>query len=120
MRRMILAIPLLAAMLALVGAVAADGTNKNSQREEAVVEFTETVKLQGVLLRGQYLISHDDTKMAAGEPCLSIYTMKAGKRDKLVISIHCEPVARERAAHRHILIPASIYLFDNGTIIALS
>ena len=98
MRRMILAIPLLAAMLAFVGAVAADGTNKNSQREEAVVEFTETVKLQGVLLRGQYLISHDDTKMAAGEPCLSIYTMKAGKRDKLVISIHCEPVARERAA----------------------
>jgi hypothetical protein len=95
---MILAIPILAAMLAFVGAVAADGTNKNSQREEAVVEFTETVKLQGVLLRGQYLISHDDTKMAAGEPCLSIYTMKAGKRDKLVISIHCEPVARERAA----------------------
>ena len=98
MRRMILAIPLLAAMLAFVGAVAADGTNKNSQREEAVVEFTETVKLQGVLLRGQYLISHDDTKMAAGEPCLSIYTMKAGKRDKLVISLHCEPVKREMAA----------------------
>jgi len=95
---MILAIPLLVAMLAFVGAVAAYGTHKNSQREEAVVEFTETVKLQGVLLRGQYLISHDDTKMAAGEPCLSIYTMKAGKRDKLVISIHCEPVARERAA----------------------
>jgi hypothetical protein len=56
------------------------------------------VKLQGVLLRGQYLISHDDTKMTAGEPCLYIYTMKAGNRDKLVISIHCEPVERDRTA----------------------
>ncbi|HKQ77586.1 MAG TPA: hypothetical protein VJ810_28075 [Blastocatellia bacterium] len=98
MKRMILAIPLLMVMLAFFGAQAANGRTVNQPREEAVVEFTETVKLQGVLLRGQYLIFHDDTKMAAGEPCLSIYTMKAGKRDKLVISIHCEPVERERAA----------------------
>ncbi|HKQ77278.1 MAG TPA: hypothetical protein VJ810_26505 [Blastocatellia bacterium] len=98
MKRMILAIPLLMVMLAFANAPAVNGMNKISQREEAVVEFTETVKLQGVLLRGQYLIFHDDTKMAAGEPCLSIYTMKAGIRDKLVISIHCEPVERERAS----------------------
>jgi len=98
MKRMILAAPLLMVMFAFAGAPVTSGMNINPQREEAVVEFTELVKMQGVLLRGQYLISHDDTKMAAGEPCLSIYTMKAGKRDKLVISIHCEPVARERAA----------------------
>jgi hypothetical protein len=98
MKRMILAIPLLVVMLVFVSAPAASGMNKNPQREEAVVEFTETVKLQGALLRGQYMIFHDDTKMEAGEPCLYIYTMKAGKRDKLVISLHCEPVQRERAA----------------------
>jgi len=98
MKRMILAIPLLMVMLAFANAPDVNGMNKISQREEAVVEFTETVKLQGVLLRGQYMIYHDDTKMAAGEPCLSIYTMKAGKRDKLVISIHCEPVQREKTA----------------------
>jgi len=98
MKRMILAIPLLMVMLAFANAPTANGMNNISQREEAVVEFTETVKLQGVLLRGQYLIFHDDTKMEAGEPCLSIYTMKAGKRDKLVISLHCEPVEREKAA----------------------
>jgi hypothetical protein len=85
-------------MLAFISAPAANGMSNNPQREEAVVEFTETVKLQGVLLRGQYLIFHDDAKMAAGEPCLSIYTMKAGKRDKLVISLHCEPVEREMTA----------------------
>jgi hypothetical protein len=97
MKRMILTIPLLVIMLAFASAPAANGMSNNPQREEAVVEFTELVKLHGVLLRGQYLIFHDDTKMAAGEPCLYIYTMKAGKRDKLVISIHCEPVERERA-----------------------
>src|SRR6266498_4910658 len=86
MKRMILAIPLLLASLAGANTPAA-GMTGNPQREEAVVEFTELVKLQGVLLRGQYLIFHDDAKMEAGEPCLYIYTMKAGKRDQLVIAL---------------------------------
>jgi hypothetical protein len=100
---MILAIPLLLASLAFITAPAAGMTN-NPQREEAVVEFTELVKLQGVLLRGQYLIFHDDAKMGAGEPCLYIYTMKAGKRDQLVIALHCEPVEREKAKQFTVLL----------------
>jgi len=100
---MILAIPLLLASLAFITAPAAGMTN-NPQREEAVVEFTELVKLQGVLLRGQYLIFHDDAKMGAGEPCLYIYTMKAGKRDQLVIALHCEPVEREMAKQFTVLL----------------
>jgi hypothetical protein len=94
---MILAIPLLLASLAGANTPAASGMTDNLQRQEAVVEFTETVRLQGVLLRGQYLILHDDVKMGAGEPCLYVYTMKAGKRDRLVIALHCEPVEREMA-----------------------
>jgi hypothetical protein len=97
MKRMILAVPLLLASLAFTSAPAAAGMTDNPQREEAVVEFPELVRLQGVLLRGQYLIFHDDTKMEAGEPCLYVYTMKAGKRDRLVIALHCEPVEREKA-----------------------
>jgi hypothetical protein len=103
MKRMILAIPLLLASLAFINAPAA-GMTGNPQREEAVVEFTELVKLQGVLLRGQYLIFHDDAKMAEGEPCLYIYTMKAGKRDKLVIALHCEPVERKQAKQFTVLL----------------
>ena len=95
MKRMILAIPLLLASLAFISAPAANRMTGNPQREEAVVEFTELVKLQGVLLRGQYLIYHDDEMMEAGKPCLYIYTMKAGKRDQLVIAVHCEPVERK-------------------------
>ena len=98
MKRMIMAISLLVLSLAFVIAFPAKGMTKSPQREQAVVEFTDTVKLQGVLLRGQYLIYHDDAKMETGEPCLYIYTMKAGKRDKLVTSIHCEHVQREKTA----------------------
>jgi hypothetical protein len=103
MKRLILAIPLLLASLAFINAPAAGMTDK-PQREEAVVEFTELVKLQGVLLRGQYLILHDDAKMQAGEPCLYVYTMKAGKRDQFVIALHCEPVEREKAKQFTVLI----------------
>jgi hypothetical protein len=103
MKCMILAIPLLLASLAFINAPAA-GMTGNPQREEAVVEFTEVVKLQGALLRGQYLIFHDDSKMAAGEPCLYVYTMKDEKRDKLVIALHCEPVEREKAKQFTVLL----------------
>jgi hypothetical protein len=97
MKHIILVIPLLLVSFAFMSAPAAGGVTGNTQREEAVVEFTETVKLQGVLLRGQYLILHDEAKMAAGEPCLYVYTMKSGKRDRLVIALHCEPVERKQA-----------------------
>jgi len=104
MKRMILAIPLLLASLAFINAPAANRMTGNPLREEAVVEFTELVKLQGVLLRGQYLIYHDDEMMEAGKPCLYIYTMKAGKRDKLVIAVHCEPVERKQAKEFTVLL----------------
>jgi len=94
---MILAIPLLLASLAVANAPAANRVTGNPLREEAVVEFTELVKLRGVLLRGQYLIYHDGEMMEAGKPCLYIYAMKAGKRDQLVIAVHCEPVERKQA-----------------------
>jgi hypothetical protein len=104
MKRMILAIPLLLASLAVINTPAANGMTANPLREEAVVEFTELVKLQGVLLRGQYLIYHDGEMMEAGKPCLYIYTMKAGKRDQLVIAVHCEPVERKQAKEFTVLL----------------
>jgi hypothetical protein len=60
---MILAIPLLLASLAFINAPAANSMTGNPLREEAVVEFTELVKLRGVLLRGQYLIYHNDERL---------------------------------------------------------
>ena len=47
--------------------------NAAPHRESAIVEFTQTVRLQNVLLRGQYLIVHDEELMARGEPCTYIF-----------------------------------------------
>lgn len=66
-------------------------------RESAVVEFTQTVRLQNVLLRGQYLIVHDEELMARGEACTYIFHGDRADPAKLVISFHCIPVERDKA-----------------------
>ena len=65
------------------------------RRESAVLEFVETVKLAGVLLRGEYLVVHDEERMARGEPCTYVYAGKEQDQAKLVVSFHCIHVDRE-------------------------
>lgn len=66
--------------------------------EVAIVDFPEQVKLLGVFLKGQYLFVHDDARMARGEACTYVYTLKDGKPDKLVVSFHFTPVERQMAS----------------------
>ena len=91
MRRIFIAI--LAGALAAVSGVAVSAGNA-PKKESAVVEFTNTVKLMGVLLRGQYLIVHDEARMAKGEACTYVYRGKAENTDKLVTSFHCTHMDR--------------------------
>jgi hypothetical protein len=72
------------------GVFVARALAEEPKNERAVVQFTETVKLKGVLLRGQYLVIHDADKMMKGEDCTWIYDSKG----KLVMSFHCRPVDR--------------------------
>lgn len=65
-----------------------------SEKETAMVEFADQVKLGDVFLKGQYWVVHDEDKMAQGEACAYIYSTKGGEPDKLVISFHCTPVER--------------------------
>ena len=57
--------------------------------ESAVVEFAETVKLRDALLRGEYLVVHDEEKMANGLPCTYIYSGKHRIDEKLITAFHC-------------------------------
>lgn len=88
MRRLVFALLASALMAAVVVVVSADdkGTVK---KESAVVEFANTVKLGGVLLRGQYLIVHDEERMANGEACTYVYRGNKEVADNLVTSFHC-------------------------------
>jgi hypothetical protein len=66
-------------------------------QESAVVEFNDTVRLRDVFLRGKYLVVHDDSRMAEGQPCLSVYDGR--NQDRLVVAFHCKPVERPKADH---------------------
>ena len=97
MRRLFLLV-LMVCAVALSGNLLPSTAKATSPHEERVlVEFNNQVKLLGVFLKGRYLIVHDDEMMARGEACTFVYSMKEGRQDKLVLSFHCTPVAREKA-----------------------
>ena len=98
MKRIIFATFALLSLLVLGGSSLPSGNSAAApHREFAVVEFADTVKLGGVLLRGEYLVVHDEERMANGEPCTYIYHGKQIDEAKLVASFHCIHVERERA-----------------------
>jgi hypothetical protein len=96
MKRLTYALLLFAVMI-FASAFPQKGKAETARRDEAIVEFPETVKLLGVLLKGEYLMVHDEEKMAQGFPCFYIYTVKNGKQDALVTSFHCLHIDREKA-----------------------
>ena len=64
----------------------------------AVMRFDQPVRLQGVMLKGEYLFVHDDAAMMRGETCTRVYQGSAELPANLVVSFHCSPVARKVAA----------------------
>ena len=94
MKRFLLAGSMLFAVM-MVGAFAAHAKTDSKINERATVQFTETVKLFNVFLRGEYLIVHDEGRMAKGEACTYLYD----RSGKLVVSFHCTPVQRPKADH---------------------
>jgi len=91
MKRLFLLASILTALVVVIGVSAAQ--SNSPKQERANVEFTQTVKLVDVLLKGDYLFVHDEERMAKGEDCTYVYDA-AGK---LVVSFHCTPVDRPKA-----------------------
>lgn len=81
--------------LAAGGYSSTRGTDNNGPREQALVEFTKQVKLLDVFLKGNYIVIHDEDRMAESGACLFVYRSENGKPGRLVVSYHCEPVTRE-------------------------
>ncbi len=92
MKRNLLAGLLLAALIITIGVLAVQANTEAGTDERATVEFTDTVKLKGVFLKGEYLVVHDDEKMAKGEDCSYFYD----RSGRLVVSFHCIPVERPK------------------------
>ena len=62
--------------------------------EVAWVSFQNAMKVSDVLLKGEFLIVHDDDMAAIGAPCLSIYRVREGEIGDLVLSVRCTRVKR--------------------------
>jgi len=93
MKRLLIAASMLAALTITVGAFVTHAEAEAKKNERATIEFTQAVKLLNVVLKGEYLVVHDEAKMAKGEDCTYLYDAKG----KLVVSFHCTPVERPKS-----------------------
>jgi len=93
MKRLLIAASMLAALMITIGAFAAHTKAEAKKTDRVTIEFTQTVKLLNVVLKGEYLIVHDEALMAKGEDCTYVYD----RSGKLVVSFHCTPVERPKS-----------------------
>jgi hypothetical protein len=93
MKRLLFAGTMFAALMITIGAFTAQANTEPKKNDRATVQFTETVKLLNVFLKGEYLVVHDEDRMAKGEDCTYVYD----KSGKLIVSFHCTPVERKKA-----------------------
>jgi hypothetical protein len=94
MRRLVFLFAILGALALGSGPLVNESKIQAAPTERAVVEFNQTVRLLNVFLRGRYVVVHDDSRMAEGKPCLSVYSYN--DPDKLVTAFHCKPVERDK------------------------
>ena len=62
------------------------------------ITFTQVTRVCGHYLMGDYVVVHDDNKMAAGEPCTTFYRLRRDKAPVAEISFHCIPKQRAPVA----------------------
>ena len=90
---------LLAALLfavTLSSASIAGNAKNDGKKQKATMQFTQPVRLQGVMLKGEYLFVHDDAAMMRGEACTFVYKGNSEIASKLVVSFHCTPAERAK------------------------
>ena len=68
------------------------------KKQKAVTQFSQPVRLMGVVLKGEYLFVHDDAAMARGEACTFVYKGNTAVKGNLVVSFHCIPAQRLKVA----------------------
>jgi hypothetical protein len=73
-------------------AMAALGFQEKPDVQTLAVTFRDPVKVGDVILMGNYVIEHDNARMARGEPCTYIY--EAADQRLPVVVFHCTHLER--------------------------
>jgi len=77
------------------GAVASSGGRVAPARQWAVVYLTEPTLVGSTIVQGPVLFTHDDTKMARGEPCTTVHLFEPSKGPvEEIAAFHCIPTSR--------------------------
>src|SRR5438132_12635882 len=98
MKRLLLFAALLCAVTLAIGSSFVSNASKAGQKQKASMTFTEPVRLQGVVLKGEYLFVHDDAAMMRGEACTFFYKGNVETSKNLIVSFHCIPKYRSTEA----------------------
>jgi hypothetical protein len=78
------------------GTVATTGDGVARGRQQAVVYLTEPTLIGSTIVQGPVLFTHDDARMARGEPCTNVYLFEPGKGPaEEITSFHCIPTHRK-------------------------
>lgn len=100
MRSRILVGTLLLAGVLGAGTIATSGDAGKPTRQSGIVYLTEPTLIGSVIVEGPVLFTHDNAKMARGEPCTSVYLLESTKRAaEEIASFHCIPTPR-KVAHK--------------------
>jgi hypothetical protein len=85
------------------GTVSTRGGRVGPARQWAIVYLTEPTLIGSTIVQGPVLFTHDNTKMARGEPCTTVSLVEptVGPTEEIA-AFHCVPV-RRNVVHSFIL-----------------
>ncbi|HMF98636.1 MAG TPA: hypothetical protein VKE96_30255 [Vicinamibacterales bacterium] len=86
------------AAVAIIAATTLAAAAGRAPVQASRITFTEVTRVCGHYLAGDYIVVHDDNKMAAGEPCTTFYRMRKGKPAVAEVSFRCSPKQRAPVA----------------------
>ena len=93
--RIFVAASLLVSVLA-AGAVATRGDRIAPARQSAIVNLSEPTLIGSTIVQGPVLFTHDETKMARGEPCTTVQLFDPAKGPvEEIASFHCISTPRK-------------------------
>ena len=77
------------------GVLAASRGGSASARQWAIVYLQEPTLIGSTIVQGPVIFTHDEAKMARGEPCTTVQLFEPGQGPaEPIASFHCTPVRR--------------------------
>ena len=98
MRSRILAGAFLLVAVLAAGTAATSGDRVGQARQWAIVYLAEPTLVGTTIVQGPVLFTHDETKMARGEPCTTVHLLEPAKGPvEEIAAFHCIPTPRSVA-----------------------